>query len=439
VVLATPGQATSSCLISFSFSVLKPPTFDAIPDAVGLQTAHVATVTGSGQAPGGSLTATGTARGLQTSNVLGGGRYHPLSPARILDTRFSAPLGPGATADLLVAGQGGVPASGVSAVVLNMTVTSPTADGYLTVYPTGTARPVVSNLNWAPGDTVPNLVVVKLGSGGRLSLFNSAGATHVIADVAGWYSDFESSPGVRYVPLVPSRLLDTRLGATRLGPGASLELQVTGRGGVPQFGAQAAVLNVAVTQPTASSYLTVHPTGEARPTASNLNFDPGETVSNRVFAKLGSGGRVTIFNSSGSTDVVVDVGGWYTDPALAGQTGAYTPLQPQRIVDTRLGLGLGGRLGPGQTVDVQVTGRGNVPSSGVSAVVLNVTVVEPEAHGFLTLYPSGATRPLASDLNYAPNETRANLAVVAVGSGGRVSVFTPVGTHLIFDVAGWYS
>jgi hypothetical protein len=75
----------------------------------------------------------------------------------------------------------------------------------------------------------------------------------------------------------------------------------------------------------------------------------------------------------------------------------------------------------------------------VSAVVLNVTVVEPEAHGFLTLYPSGATRPLASDLNYAPNETRANLAVVAVGSGGRVSVFTPVGTHLIFDVAGWYS
>ena len=123
---------------------------------------------------------------------LSGARYNPLTPARILDTRDATgapavPVGPGGTVELQVTGVGGVPASGVSAVVMNVTVTAPSAGSFLTAFPTGETRPLASNLNFAAGETVPNLVVVKLGAGGKASLYNAVGATHVIADVAGWY------------------------------------------------------------------------------------------------------------------------------------------------------------------------------------------------------------------------------------------------------------
>ena len=122
------------------------------------------------------------------------GRYHPLEPSRILDTRSGngAPatkVGQGATLDLQVTGRGGVPAAGVSAVVMNVTVTEPSAGSFLTAWPTGSGRPDASNLNYVAGQTVPNLVVAKVGTGGKVSLFNLAGSTHVIADVVGWYSE----------------------------------------------------------------------------------------------------------------------------------------------------------------------------------------------------------------------------------------------------------
>jgi hypothetical protein len=554
VVLATPGQATSSCTIAFTFSVLKAPTIDAQP-AAGLQTAHVGTVTGSGEA-GGGLTGVGTARALQTSNVnralptlvtqasppvgVGGalsdtatlsgpvaftgtivfalygpnnatcsgsavftsvrgltgatatsaafttsqpgtyrwvaaysgdannvpvasvcgdpgetvavgqegGRYTPLTPARILDTRtgiggVAVPLGPGATIDVQVTGQGGVPATGVSAVAMNVTVTGPTGDGYLTVFPAGAARPVVSNLNFTPGHTVPNLVVVGVGAGGRVSMFNSAGDSHLIVDVTGWYAGSGTGNEGRYQPLVPQRVLDTRFGiggGARLGPGASLEVQVSGQGGVPVSGAAGAVLNVTATNPTATTYLTVHPSGEPRPLASNLNVEAGETAANRVITKVGAGGRVTIFNGSGSVDVIVDVSGWYTDASVAGVTGGYSTLVPARIVDTRSGLGgISGPIGGGTTFAVQVAGRGGVPASDVSAVVLNVTAVQPAGSGWLTIFPSGVAQPNASDLNVVAGQTRANLVVVRLGADGKVNVFSSTATHFIFDVAGWYS
>ena len=93
----------------------------------------------------------------------------------------------------------------------------------------------------------------------------------------------------------------------------------------------------------------------------------------------------------------------------------------------------------GSAVDVQLTGRGGVPASGVAAVILNATVTETAGAGFLTIFPAGTARPWASDLNYAPGETRPNLVVVKVGAGGRVGLFTAQATHVVFDVAGWFA
>jgi hypothetical protein len=379
-------------------------------------------------------------------NVFGppdqGGRYHALAPARILDTRDMGPagrLGPGVIVEVKVTGQAGVPATGVSAVALNVTVTQPTATSYLALFPGGTPPPLASNLNFTAGQTVPNLVVVKVSAGGTVSVLNAAGSTHVILDVAGWYSNDGTAPDHdgRYTAVVPSRLLDTRAGGVRVGPNASLDLQVAGRGGVPATGATAAVLNVTATAPTATSFVTVHPAGAARPLASNLNFDAGQSASNRVMATLGAEGRVTIYNLAGSTDIVVDVGGWYSDASVTAATaGALFTTAPFRILDTRDGTGgFVGALAGGTAVSVVVA----APGSDVRAVVLNATVVQPSGPGFLTIFPSGGNLPLASDVNYAGGETRPNLTVVQVGADGKIVLYSSTTAHVVLDVAGWFS
>jgi hypothetical protein len=161
-----------------------------------------------------------------------------------------------------------------------------------------------------------------------------------------------------------------------------------------------------------------------------------------VIAKVGAGGKVDVFNAAGSTDVVFDVAGWYSDGSLSSvATGLYGPLAPIRILDTRNGVGgYSHEVGPGQSIAVQATGVGGVPTTGVSAVVLNVTVTNPNAGSYLTVYPSGASLPTASNLNFGPGQTVPNLVVVKVGSGGQVNVYNAAGsTDVIFDVAGWYS
>ena len=249
-----------------------------------------------------------------------GSRYNALTPSRILDTRVgngapTAPMGPGSILELQVAGRGGVPETGVSAVVLNVTVTQPSAEGFLTAFPTGEGLPVASNVNFAAGATVPNLVIVKVGTGGKVSLYNGVGTVHVLADVAGWYDDGTGPTGARYTPVTPARLLDTRVGkgapTAPIGSGSILELQVTGRGAVPPGGVTAVVLNVTVTQPSSSGFLTVFPTGENLPVASNLNFTAGQTVANLVVVKVGAGGKVSFFNAAGTVEVLADVAGWF--------------------------------------------------------------------------------------------------------------------------------
>jgi hypothetical protein len=373
--------------------------------------------------------------------------FHPLVPARILDTRSgtgapAAKVGAGATLALQVTGRGGVPETGVSAVVLNVTVTEPTVESYLTAWPAGQVPPVASNLNFVPGQTVPNLVVVKVGDGGVVNVFNNGGSTHIVADVAGWYGA-DPSGAARFTALAPSRILDTRAGngapVGKLGPGSTLPLQVTGRGGVPATGVSAVVLNVTVTEPTSVSYLTAWPAGTTRPLASNLNFVAGETVPNLVVVKVGAGGVVDLFNNGGSTHVIADVAGWYgTDPSVG--TG-FSPLPPGRILDTRSGNGAPlAKVGAGATLALQVTGESGVPATGVSAVVLNLTVTEPTAESYLTAWPAGTTRPLASNLNFMAGETVPNLVVVKVGAGGVVNLFNNGGSaHVIADVAGWYA
>jgi len=275
-----------------------------------------------------------------------GGSFTSLSPARLFESRSGLPtvdgqytgvgsVGAGQITDVVVTGRGGVPPTGVDAVALNVTATGPSLDTYLTVWPSGADRPTASNLNVAAGRTRPNMVIAKVGVGGSVSVFNFSGSTDVIIDVLGWFPT-----GGSFTSTTPARLLESRSGLVTvdgqfngtgpLGSGGTLQLSVLGRGGVPGSGVGAVAVNITSTGATAESYLTAWPTGAIRPTASNLNFTVGQTTPNMAIVPVGSGGQISLFNFAGTTDVIVDVLGWFpTGPGFAG-------LTPARLLDTRV-------------------------------------------------------------------------------------------------------
>jgi uncharacterized protein (DUF1501 family) len=243
--------------------------------------------------------------------------FTPLTPHRILDTRKGVGVTAGKavagrTIRLAVEGRGGVPASGVDAVVLNLGSAAPTSNGWVTAWPTGEGKPVVSNLTYRRGEVVPNMVVCKVGPDGMVALEPSSADLHLIGDVVGYFG----ARGSRLTPTAPARLLDTRTGVgapkQQVGAGRTIALQVRGRGGVAA-NATAVVMNVTGVRPTQQTFLTIHPSGEKRPTAASLNPGAGSIASNLVVAKIGDDGKVALYNDAGALHLLVDVAGYFVD------------------------------------------------------------------------------------------------------------------------------
>ena len=431
-VTASPGGANATVGGS---------TLSAVVSGLSDGTSYTFTVTASnGSGPG-------PASAASNAVVAGRGAYQALVPARILDTRLGGgPLGPGATRNVQVLGQGGVPSSGVSAVLLNVTVTDTTAPSFLIVWPAGIPQPLASNLNWTVGKTVPNLVEVAVGAGGQISFYNGFGTVDVVLDMEGYVGvpTAVPPPAGLYNPVVPNRVLDTRLGmgapAAQVCAGQTISVKIAGTPGVPTTGVAAVVLNVTVTRTVvAPSSLTVYPTGTGRPLTSNLNFVPGQTLANGVIVKLGTGGYVDFYDAAGHTDIVADVSGWFTDATSSSGGSRYVGLSPTRLLDTRTTQ----VVGPNTTRVLAVAGSGGVPTmvSAVppTAVVLNITVTDTTAPSFLTLWPDGTSQPLASDINWVAGETLPNLIVVKLGADGSIDFYNGFGmTDVIVDVVGWY-
>ena len=377
------------------------------------------------------------------------GSFVPLAPSRLLDTRDgtgAAAAGPvvgGRPIDLQVTGRGGVPASGVSAVVLNLTAVDlkGAAASFVTAYPVGTPLPTASNLNVVPGPAVPNLVTVRVGQGGKVSLYDQLGTVHLVADVAGYYQDATVlAPATTFVPVNPVRLLDTRDGTGapkgKVGAGRTIDLTVAGPGGVPATGVRAVVLNLTATGLTgsAASFVTAYPADVARPLASNVNVAGASPVPNLVTVATSPTGVVRLYNFQGNLDLVADVTGYYTDDGTGSR---FVPVDPVRLLDTRSGNGAPqAKVGPGGTVTTALAGRLGVPSAAVTGVVVNLTGVSPSSATFLTAYPAGGTRPLASNLNLVKGQIDPNLVVIGLGDLAA-TIYNQQGTvDLVADVAG---
>lgn len=364
-------------------------------------------------------------------------------PARLADTRagfttvdgLNAGTGlrpAGSMLEVQIAGRGSIP-SNARAAVLNVTAVSE-GDGYITVFPCG-AAPTASNLNVRTGDSISNTVFTGLSATGTVCVFNQS-PTHLVIDGESILSGFQ--------PLTaPARLLDTRPGGATIDGKASgggladvgmtIELPVTGRGGVPAD-ASIVVLNLTVTGAESNGYLTVWPCTQPRPGTSNLNYTAGVTVPNAVVTGLSTTGSVCIF-SSGRTHVLADVQGSFSPDAFeALQTST-------RLYDSRPGFPT--IDGPsseslriaGSSTRIEVSGRGGIAADARTAI-LNVTVVDPTLAGYVTVYPCGATPPTASNVNFAAGQTLPNLVVATLTEDGSICVFTNVETHVVVDAFG---
>lgn len=389
------------------------------------------------------------------------GGFASLPGARILDTRTrpdgAAPIPKGGIRRLVVIGKGGVPTRGASAVTLRVTALAPQKAGYFSVYPGGTARPIASSLNFLGGAsvTVANLVTTKLGSDGSVNIYNgSPGRTHVLVDVLGYYTaPHPHRWSGEFTAVQPARLVDTRQkhwGAKPYQPNQAYAVAVVGHGGLPTRGLSAVALNVTVLKPTTGGQLTIGPTATTTPATTTMSFVHGQVLATATTSQVGKDGRVYVTSTGGPYHLVVDVVGWYADGSQSNikgyaqgtaPTGLFRPVTAARSVDRR-GQASGQTPLPANSIlRVLVPDSAGVPRTGVSAVVLSVTVPLADTKGYLKVYPADATVPAASALNFGGTVPSTAAVVVPVAADGVINVLNGSSgvTQLQIDVLGWFT
>ena len=399
------------------------------------------------------------------------GGFHPVGPTRVLDTRIglgiSTAVAPGdgrntdpngdkrlATRlnhEFRIAGVGGVPLTGVGAVLLNVTAAGSSVGGVAKLFPKpantawyedqssfAATNPGGPLLVWGAGEDIANLVLVPVGVGGRIRVENfSTGAINLIADVVGWFDEGQpGQSGSGLTAITPDRLLDTRIGiggpAAPFTAGQSRDLQVAGRGAIPAD-ATAVVGTITGVTPSASTYVTVWPKGTPRSETSVVNLGAGDVRPNLLTVGVGSGSSWSIFNAYGSNDVLVDAMGYFRN----GSGGLVTPIPAATLLDTQAGTGGPKRaFTTDETRTLQVTGRGGVPADATS-VYLSVTASFGTTSSYLTVW-NGGSRSATSNLNWFGGTARSNLVLVPIGPGGTVQLYNARGdVQLVADVVAY--
>lgn len=357
--------------------------------------------------------------------------YQAITPVRVVDTRD----GTGGVADQVGAGctlkldfTGSIAPVDAEAVALSVTAIS-AEHGFYTVYPCATGRPETSNLNARPNVPTPNLVVATPDAAGEVCIYSLA-RSDLIVDLAGWWS-----PGPnRLQTITPVRADDSRL--TNPAPLSARTVRAVPLAGsfIPAD-ATAALINLTVTEPGSFGFLTAYPCGTEPPLASNLNFVPGESRAVSAIVGIGETGAICVYSNT-SYHVVIDVSGYYAPAPQFGPTVSLASLPGERIASSRDGIGgWSGLFGTGtvRQLDPVVT----LPDAGTaSSVVLNVTIVNATAPGFVTVYPCAAERPFVSAVNYVPDSEATNLVVVDLSASRTVCFYTSSPVDVIVDLFG---
>ena len=352
-----------------------------------------------------------------------GSTYTSLAPVRVLDTRTGAAVGAGRAVSVDLSSR--VPAD-ATAVVFNLTGVQPTASTFVTAFPHGQSRPVVSNLNLRAGEIRANLVTVMVGADRVVDLYNNSGSTHLLADLAGYYSTGDAA---KYVPLDARHMLNP----AHVGAQSTTSLNLRSR--VPAS-ATAVTLTVTGIRASSSTYVTAWPSGTPRPTASSVNIAQGATTSGTTTVAIGADRRVNLYNHNGTLDLEVDLTGFYT-PTFGS---VFAPVPPTRVFDTRDGTGTTQAAPIADRQTAPVLPGTHVPDDAVGAVV-NLTGIAPTSDGYLTVLQAPGT-PTARTVSLAAGQIAANLASIPLrgeSPGARAQVYNATtSAHAAVDLAGYF-
>ena len=346
--------------------------------------------------------------------------YSPLQPQRIADTRPATLVEPGNVLILDIKGTFGLPTQGLGAVVLNVTATGATDNGYVTVWPCSAPKPYTSVLNYRAGEDIPNTVIAPPDQYGKICL-DSSTPVHLIADLDGWFIS-----GDGFYSFTPQRAFDTRPYGPVI-PENPYPFQMTGYFGLPTSGVTSVVLNVTATGATEPGYVTVWPCDQPQPYTSNLNYLPYQDIANAVIATVDSSGRVC-FASSTPVHLVADVSGWLA----AGSS--LSVVTPRRIFDTRPG----DRISTSPVYVLDVAASAGLARGETTALVLNVTAAGASQPGYATVWPCDQAQPPTSNLNFKANQDIPNMVITKVSSANTVCFNSSTPVHLIADLMGWF-
>ncbi len=427
-------------------------TFNGIPATINSNTGSEITTAVPTGATTGTVQVT-TPGGVLTSNtdfqVIGPIQFVPVTPCRLVDTRQTGgPIQGGTSRNFTIPqlGNCGIPTSAAS-YSLNATVVPHGVLGYLTIWPEGEIQPYVSTMNSYDGSTKANAAIVPAGTSGAVSVYVS-NTTDVVLDIDGYFAP-ATSGSLQFYPLTPCRVVDTRdsskpqgLGPPFLPAETPRELPILSSPcfqGLPTQ-PQAYSFNVTVAPNPAGQplyFLAVWPDGTL-PVVSTLNNPTATAVANAaIVAADPTNGDIYVYGSN-STDVVMDVNGYFAAPEQGGLS--LYPVVPCRLYDSR-------KVGNGQPFSgertVNVVGSSCAPPSGSQAYVFNATVVPSGALGFLTLWPdcqgSGCPgRPVVSTLNAYDGAVTSNMAIVP-NVNGSTDAYVSNPTQLILDISSYFA
>jgi len=375
-----------------------------------------------------------------------GGVFVPTT-GRILDTKnniggYSTPMPADTYRTVKVAGLAGIPDDGsAGAVSVVATVADISAQGTLFGRPDADTNQTMMGIYGGDDkQTTSFSAVLAVGSDGTIQVKTNTSA-RLILDVQGYYTstDDGTAPG-GFVPMNGKRIADTRsgLGAPQaaLASTQSVDVQVTGTAGVPA-GASAVIVNlIAVPTIDKGGWLTPYATGTTRP-ANSLNYAAGTATSMQAQVPLSASGKMTVWNGGSTTDVVVDVQGYFT---AAGKGGAVFTPGAGRAYDSRATGNTA--LGKNETRSIQIAGKAGVPvmGSGITAVVLTLTSLATNGAGNATVWADGTTRPNTTSINFTDGTIRTNTITVPLGANGKIALNNVADvTNYVIDIQGWYT
>ena len=242
------------------------------------------------------------------------------------------------------------------------------------------------------------------------------------------------TPSARVVfhPLPVARVLDTTRSGGAIAAGKTRAVKVTGVAGVPSSGVVDVALDVVALNPTATSSLSVYPHGGHTPATAQLSWTKGARVNTLVPVKVGSNGSVDLKNNSaGTTQVFVDVQGYYTAASAAGDV---LTASAYKLFDSRHHA----MPGAHSTTTIPVAGRAGVPANA-TAVVVQLMAARPARRDYVRAWGTGAARPAVYDL-YAPaGQYSGATAIVPLTSSGSIAVSPVYATHLVVTLEGWFA